>query len=232
MAAQVIIVHDDPAVLEAARAALTAGGCEVRAFADPMLALDALDQQGAVDLLITRFVFPAGKPNGVALGRMVRLARPSAHILFIGRPENARHADGIGLFLAFPLPPAMLLATVRRILGLRTQPLRMASAGVRRSAPLPPAPPGNLSMPGPAPSALLGLPATPSGTPPLRCEVLTPPLRGDVLERRFSWRSRFLLAAVRRLALESEVRKAAVRASVARAVQSRRLSRRLRGCPV
>jgi hypothetical protein len=46
--------------------ALRNAGYELASFIDPRLALDALDAARTVELLITRVIFPAGKPNGRA----------------------------------------------------------------------------------------------------------------------------------------------------------------------
>jgi DNA-binding NtrC family response regulator len=76
MPAPVLVVHDDPDTRVLALAALRTVGLEVVAFADPMAALDAIETDSSVRVLVTSVSFPTGKPNGVALGRMVKVKRP------------------------------------------------------------------------------------------------------------------------------------------------------------
>ena len=68
-------------------------------------------------ILITRITYRPGKPNGVALARMIRVKRPGMKIIFLARPENEAHTEGLGVFLRSPLDEDALVATVGRLLG-------------------------------------------------------------------------------------------------------------------
>jgi hypothetical protein len=71
-------------------------------------------------VLVTRVDFGPGKPNGIALARMVRVKRPSTKVVFVAREEYAAHAEGLGVFLPMLLTnPDILVATVSRLLVTR-----------------------------------------------------------------------------------------------------------------
>jgi DNA-binding NtrC family response regulator len=92
-------------------------GYDVASFRDSMSALGALEMAKRVELLVTCVHFPAGQPNGVALGRMTRVKRPDVQILFIAQPETEEHTEGIGEFLALSVSPSDIVDTVRQMLA-------------------------------------------------------------------------------------------------------------------
>jgi hypothetical protein len=53
----------------------------------------------SVELLITRVNLPPGSPHGVSLAMMARRKIPDLKVLFIARPEQQEHTDGIGEFI-------------------------------------------------------------------------------------------------------------------------------------
>jgi len=116
MPAVVLVVHDDLEVRALAMAVLRAASFEVAGFADPMAALDALEANPHVRVLVTRVLFGPGKPHGVALALMVRAKRRGIKVVFIARKETEPYADGLGVFLPMPLNPDILVATVSRLL--------------------------------------------------------------------------------------------------------------------
>ena len=119
MPAAVIVVHNERNTRELVELSLRAAFLEVVGFEDPMTALDAIEASSRVRVLITRVTFGPGKPNGIALARMVRVKRPGTKVLFIAREEYAAHAEGLGVFLPMPLNPDILVATVSRLLVRR-----------------------------------------------------------------------------------------------------------------
>ena len=74
MPAPVLVIHDEQDVRELAVSALRAAFLEVVGFEDPIAALEAIETDSRVRVSVTRVVFGPGKPNGVALARMVRLS--------------------------------------------------------------------------------------------------------------------------------------------------------------
>jgi DNA-binding NtrC family response regulator len=116
MPAAVLVVHDEQNTRELAVLALRAAHLEAVGFDDPMKALDAIEANSRVRVLVTRVVFAPGKLNGVALARMVRMKRPGTKVVFVARAENASHTEGLGVFLPSPLNPDILVPTVSRLL--------------------------------------------------------------------------------------------------------------------
>ena len=64
MPARVVVVHDEPEFAGKVATALRCAGHDVAVFADPMVALDALDAAANIEVLVTRIKFAPGKPNG------------------------------------------------------------------------------------------------------------------------------------------------------------------------
>jgi DNA-binding NtrC family response regulator len=115
--APVLVVHDDPDTRALALAALRAAGLEAVAFADPMVALDAIEADSRVRVLVTSTTFPAGKPNGVALGRMLKLKRRALKVIFIASLEDHPFTEGVGEALPLALDPQTLIQAVERALA-------------------------------------------------------------------------------------------------------------------
>jgi DNA-binding NtrC family response regulator len=119
MPAPIVTVHDDAQVLRDIACALRAVGYEVAEFASSMEALNALEKAVTTRLLITRFTFPAGQPNGVSLAQMIRYRRPSVKILFVGHPRNERHAEGVGEFLPTSVTAHQVMEAAKTLLDGR-----------------------------------------------------------------------------------------------------------------
>ena len=119
MPAVVLVVHDEQNTRELAVSALRAAFFEAIGFADPMAALDAIEAEPRVRVLVTRVMFGPDKLNGVALARMVRLKRPGTKVVFVALEEYAPHTEGLGVFLPMPLNPDTFVATVGRLLVTR-----------------------------------------------------------------------------------------------------------------
>jgi CheY-like chemotaxis protein len=132
MPGQIVLVHNAARFASESASALRGAGYDVAVFTDPMQALDALDADATVELLITRVNYPGGKPHGVALALMARNRRPGIRVVFTARAEMKPHADGIGEFLPAPVAIPDLVALVRRLLPRRAAPLRVARAPTLR----------------------------------------------------------------------------------------------------
>ena len=117
---RIVVVHDEGQIRELAVTTLRAVGYDVVGFADPMRALDAIEACSGIRLLVTRLNFPAGRPSGASLGRMVRYKRrlkgQSVQVLFVTQPENQLLVGDIGAALPLPLDPQMLVDTVKQLL--------------------------------------------------------------------------------------------------------------------
>jgi CheY-like chemotaxis protein len=80
--AHVLVVDDDEAWAAAAGRMLERGGFTVRIAADYRRALEILESPDPIDVMLTDIVMPR-QVNGVALGRMARMRRPSLRLLYI-----------------------------------------------------------------------------------------------------------------------------------------------------
>jgi DNA-binding NtrC family response regulator len=116
MPARVVVVHDELEFAGQVAAALRSAGHDVAVFADPMVALDALDAAESIEVLVTQIKFAPGKPNGIAVARMARTRRPWIRVLFTALPEFAEHAAGLGEFIAMPACVADVAAAVDGLL--------------------------------------------------------------------------------------------------------------------
>ena len=119
MPARIVVVHDDPVFLDCVPA-LQAAGYDVKSFTSSMDALGALEAAQHIELLITRAAFPEGTPHGVAIARMARMKKPGIRVLFVARPENREHTEGVGEFLPLPMPASEIVAAAKRLLAEET----------------------------------------------------------------------------------------------------------------
>lgn len=103
MPAPVLVVHDEIDTRQLILTALQAAGYASVGFSDPMRALETLEADTRVRVLLTRVNFGKGKLNGIALARLVRYKRPSVKVVFVGQPENRCLVDGVGDFLPQPV---------------------------------------------------------------------------------------------------------------------------------
>jgi DNA-binding NtrC family response regulator len=117
MPANVVVVHDDPELMQEYTGALKAAAHEVQGFSNPLIALTALEAAHTIKLLITVSDFGPGKLNGVALARMARLKKPGVAVLFLGAPEEKPHTKGLGEFLEAPASVESVLEAANRLLS-------------------------------------------------------------------------------------------------------------------
>lgn len=112
MPAPVLVVHQETEARQRMLVALRAAGCEAVGFDCPMAALDAIESNSRVRVLVTRIDFGNGKLNGAALARMLLVKRPDIKVVYVGRPENERHVTVEGPYLPHPVDMNVLAETV------------------------------------------------------------------------------------------------------------------------
>jgi DNA-binding NtrC family response regulator len=117
MPARIVMVHDDPTFRDPLVASLKASGHDVASFADISTAWDALEAAQRIEILLTRVNFGPGKPHGIALARAARFRKRAVRVLFVGRPEYAEDAAGIGLFVPKSAGVSRVADTVERMLA-------------------------------------------------------------------------------------------------------------------
>src|SRR6185437_10609332 len=79
--ATVLIVDDDPDVLDALSAVIASAGHVVERAGSGLAALDILDLDRSLELLLTDVIMPG--LNGLNLARMARLRRANIRVLYI-----------------------------------------------------------------------------------------------------------------------------------------------------
>jgi DNA-binding NtrC family response regulator len=100
MPAPIIVVHDEGDVRQGAVDALRAAGHECVGFGDPMTALDAIEDNTRVRVLVTRVDFGEGKLSGLALTRMLLVKGAGISTIFVAQPEYEHLTEGVGVFLS------------------------------------------------------------------------------------------------------------------------------------
>jgi DNA-binding NtrC family response regulator len=117
LSANIAIVHNEPAFLDRATAALLHAGFNVAAFADPIEALNGIEAAEDVDGLVTRVTFPEGKPHGVSLALMLRAKHRRLKVVFVGRSHRIEHTGRIGELVPHPVDLERLVQAVERAVG-------------------------------------------------------------------------------------------------------------------
>lgn len=77
----ILLVEDDPGVLDLGRTMLETLGYRVLTAGSPSLALELLAQTGTIDLLLTDVIMP--EMNGAQLAKQLRELRPELRVLFM-----------------------------------------------------------------------------------------------------------------------------------------------------
>lgn len=118
MPTTVLVVHSEADALDMMVSAIRTAGYDVAGFSDPLAALDAIEGDSRVRVLVTQIDFGPGKLNGVALARMLRhnLLRDIG-VVFVGGSETEHLLDvGAGEFVRHPVDASALVSAVGRIL--------------------------------------------------------------------------------------------------------------------
>jgi DNA-binding NtrC family response regulator len=114
----VLLVDEDEIFGQAAARTLASAGLDVTLAPDYRLALQVLESDAAVDLLLTDVVMP-DRVNGLALACMARLRRPALKIIDISGYDIPQIADeALGPVLYKPIENERLVAEVRRLLAV------------------------------------------------------------------------------------------------------------------
>jgi CheY-like chemotaxis protein len=115
-AGSILVVDDDEAFGEASAKALRGAGYSVQFAPDYRLALQHLESDQPIDLLITDIVMPR-RVNGLALGRMARLRRPDIKILYLTAYDiPGIHNEALGPLLRKPIDIDEIITYARRVL--------------------------------------------------------------------------------------------------------------------
>jgi CheY-like chemotaxis protein len=117
----ILVVDDDKAFRYVAARALRAAGYQVTMAPDFRVALQILEGDQPLDLLITDIVMPE-RVNGFALARMARLRRLDLKVLYM-TAYDIPTGEAIGKVLRKPLPLEVLTLEAGLALAGRGMPL-------------------------------------------------------------------------------------------------------------
>jgi len=113
----ILLVEDDEASSAAYCQVLRRAGYEVTAAVDFRLALDTLEADQPLDLMLVDIVMP-GSVNGLALARMARMRRHGLKVIYLtGFSIPGAEREALGPILRKPVEEAQLLAEVEQALA-------------------------------------------------------------------------------------------------------------------
>jgi CheY-like chemotaxis protein len=105
----ILVVDDDETFREATTGVLRSAGYMVASAPDYRLALEMLEGDRAIDLLLVDIVMP-DRVNGLALARMARLRRPDISVIYVsGYDIPGLEGEALGPVIRKPVDDALLL---------------------------------------------------------------------------------------------------------------------------
>jgi DNA-binding NtrC family response regulator len=114
---RILLVDDDVACGEAYSRVLRRAGYQTYVAADFRLALEILESDRALDLLLIDIVMP-GSVNGLALSRMARMRRKDLKVIYVtGYHIPGAEREALGPILMKPVDEERLVAEVERALA-------------------------------------------------------------------------------------------------------------------
>lgn len=113
----ILLVEDDEACSTAFSTALRRAGYDVSVAQDFRLALEILEAQQPLDLLLVDIVMPESV-NGIALSRMARMRRPKLNVLYVtGYRIPGAEDEALGPILFKPVDETRLISEVGRLMA-------------------------------------------------------------------------------------------------------------------
>jgi CheY-like chemotaxis protein len=113
----ILVVDDDTALGAALGRILERAGFNVAVATDFRSALEILESERPLDLLLTDIVMP-GSVNGIALARMARLRRLELKVVYLtGYNVPGLEAEASGPILRKPIDDAVLISEIERELA-------------------------------------------------------------------------------------------------------------------
>jgi CheY-like chemotaxis protein len=113
----ILLVDDDEASCLAVGQTLRKAGYDVTSAISYHTALEVLETEQPVDLLVTDIVMPTGI-NGIALSRMARLRRLDLKVVYLtGYDVPGAQREALGPILRKPVDGTLLIDEVERALA-------------------------------------------------------------------------------------------------------------------
>lgn len=114
---QILLVDDDETTRSAICQTLRKAGFGVTPAVGFQAALEVLETDQPVDVLVTDLVMPAGI-NGIALSRMARMRRRNLQVVYVtGYDVPGAEREALGPILRKPVDAASLIRTVEQALA-------------------------------------------------------------------------------------------------------------------
>jgi CheY-like chemotaxis protein len=114
---QILLVEDDEVFRDATAAVLRSAGYGVQTAPDYRLALEILEGDERIDLLLTDVVMP-DRVNGLALSRMARMRRLDLRVIYMSGYDIPGFEDeALGTLLRKPISDELLLAEIAQTLS-------------------------------------------------------------------------------------------------------------------
>ena len=114
----IMVVDDDEGYGQAVVQLLQRAGYEAQAMSHFQPALEVLESDAPIDLLLTDIVMPS-RVNGVALSRMARMRRREIKVLYLsGYDIPGIEREALGPVLRKPISDEDLIAEVERVLAM------------------------------------------------------------------------------------------------------------------
>jgi len=113
----ILLVDDDEVACMALGQILRKAGFDVTSAMGFQSALEVLEAERPVDLLVTDLVMPAGI-NGIALSRMARLRRHNLKVVYVtGYEVPGAAREALGPILRKPIDEALLIEQIEQALA-------------------------------------------------------------------------------------------------------------------
>ena len=115
---RILLVEDDEVCRESTTGVLRSAGYQVQVAPDHRLALEILEGDERIDLLVTDVVMPPDRVNGLALSRMARMRRLDLRVIYVSGYDIPGFEDqALGTLLRKPVSDDLLLAEIARTLS-------------------------------------------------------------------------------------------------------------------
>lgn len=113
---RILLVDDDEPYRESTATMLRSAGYVVQTASDHQLALEMLEGNDPLHLLLTDVVMP-DRVNGLALSRMARMRRPDLRVIYVsGYDIPGFEREALGTLLRKPIGDELLLAEIAKTL--------------------------------------------------------------------------------------------------------------------
>jgi hypothetical protein len=118
--ASILVIEDDEAFRRVVVTILERGGFHVLSVRDFAAAIEIIESDQRIDLLLTDVGMPAGTPHGLSIAQMAKTRRPRLKVLYMSGSYDSGQIGAMidgALFLSKPFRPERLIQTVETALA-------------------------------------------------------------------------------------------------------------------